>query len=141
MTHIGPNVNIGPRLRIVRLENTEQGSLGVLLFPNEIFCFTLEPDINDDLGRLYIPYGHFMCKRFHGDKWTNTFEIVVANHSAVLFHSGNIEAHTRGCVLLGATVGKLKGNRAVLNSGTTFRAFLKRLENVDVFPLTIEDRY
>lgn len=126
--------------RIVRLENSDQGALGILLLDSAIFCFTLEPD-KDEKAKLYIPQGIYQCKRFHGTKWPNTFEIIVSGHSAVLFHAGNTEADTLGCVLLGATVGKLKGNRAVLNSGNTFKEFLSRTESINNFTLFLEDRY
>jgi|SRR3972149_8818617 len=126
--------------RICRLEMTSQGSLGVMLINNEIFCFTLEPD-KDEKGKLYIPQGTYICKRFHGNKWPNTFEVIVPGHTAVLFHAGNTEKDTLGCILLGATVGKLKGNRAVLNSGNTFKEFLRRTEHLNDFDLFLEDMY
>lgn len=125
--------------RIVRLEQTFDGSLGVLLLDSKIFCFTLHPDALD--SKYHIPAGEYLCKRFHGIKYPNTFEIVVKGHTALLFHSGNTEADTRGCTLLGSTVGKLKGNRAVLNSGNTFEEFMNGMYNLMEFPLVIEDRY
>jgi len=128
------------RARIVRLEHTSGGALGVMLISEMIFCFTLEPD-KDEQGKLYIPQGIFNCIRFHGQKWLNTFEIIVPGHTAVLFHAGNTEADTQGCILLGATTGKLKGKRAVLNSGNTFQDFLTKTANIREFPLFIEDRY
>ena len=128
------------RARIVRLEDSDQGAIGVLLIDKEIFCFTLEPDRNDR-GRLHIPQGCYHCQRFSGTKWKDTFEILVPGHTAVLFHAGNTEADTLGCVLLGATVGKLKGQRAVLNSGDTFKRFLEVTKDVKEFPLFVEDRY
>ena len=126
--------------RIVRLEQSEQGALGVLLIEQTIFSFTLEPDVNDK-GKLYIPQGCYHCQRFHGNKWPNTFEIVVPGHTAVLFHSGNTEADTLGCILLGSSTGKLKGNRAVLNSGDTFKSFLEQTKSIEWFKLFVEDRY
>ncbi|MFH1784142.1 MAG: DUF5675 family protein [bacterium] len=122
--------------RIVRLEQSEQGAIGVLLLNNVIFCFALEPD-KDDMNKLYIKQGVYHCQRFHGTKWPDTFEIVVPGHTAVLFHAGNVEADTKGCILLGASVGKLKGNRAVLNSGVTFKAFLDALKGINEFTLFI----
>lgn len=126
--------------RIVRLEQTDQGALGVLLLDGLIFCYTLEPD-NKEKDRFYIPAGLYKCKRFHGSKWKNTFEIICPPHTALLFHSGNIETDSLGCVLLGSTTGKLKGKRAVLNSGVTFQQFLDFTKYVNEFNLIIEDRY
>jgi hypothetical protein len=126
--------------KLIRVEMSNQGAIGVLLFDKVIFCFCLEPDI-DEIGKLYISSGNYQCVRFHGSKWPNTFEILVPGHSAILFHSGNIEADTLGCLLLGSSVGKLKGDRAVLNSGQTFQSFLDYTKDVNSFPLEIIDCY
>jgi hypothetical protein len=116
---------------IVRLEQSEQGALGALLFDGVIFCFTLQPDVLDK-------------ERFHGIKYPNTFEVVgegTKGHSALLFHAGNVETDSLGCTLLGSSVMKLKGFRAISNSGLTFKLFLDYTKNVDEFPLLIIDCY
>lgn len=128
------------KARIVRLEKSLDGALGVLLLDSKIFCFTLNPDVTE-VDKLYVPAGEYLCKRYHSIKYPDTFEIIVPGHTAVLFHAGNTEADTRGCILLGSTVGKLKGNRAVQNSGVTFENFMNRCFNLMQFKLLIEDRY
>lgn len=128
---------------IVRLEQSEQGALGALLFDGVIFCFTLQPDVLDK-ERFHIPEGNYTCKRFHGTKYPNTFEVVgegTKGHSALLFHAGNVETDSLGCTLLGSSVMKLKGFRAVSNSGLTFKLFLDYTKNVDEFPLLIINCY
>ena len=110
------------RLKTIRLEQSEDGALGVLLFDNEIFCMTLEPDSGDPT-RFQIPAGIYPLKHFEGKKWKNTLEIIVPDHTALLFHIGNEEDASLGCVLLGSETGKLKGDRVVLNSGRIFRRF------------------
>ena len=126
--------------RMPRLEMSDQGALGVLMFNEICFCCTLEPDAGD-LTKFYIPQGVYTCKRFHGTKWPNTFEILAKGHTDVLFHAGNTEADTKGCVVLGASFGKLKGQRAVLNSGATFQEFLRITADYNTFPLLITDHY
>jgi len=124
---------------IVRLEESEEGALGSLLIDGKLFCTTLEPDANDP-EKFQIPPGKYQCRRFHGWKWKNTFEILVEGHTALLFHAGNIEkTDTEGCILLGRQPSYLRGKRAILNSGHTFRQFLKELEDVDEFTLYIYD--
>jgi hypothetical protein len=126
------------KAKIVILEESDQGALGILILDNVIFCFCLFPDAADKM-KFHLPPGTYICKRFHGTKWPNTFEIVVQGHTAILFHAGNVEADSSACVLLGSTTGKLKGNRAVLNSGDTFKAFLDYTQNIDEFQLTVID--
>ena len=128
------------RLKLIRLEHSSQGAVGVLLIDGEIHSFTLEPDAADP-KKPQIKQGVYAVRRFHGAKWKDTFEIVVLGHTAVLFHAGNTEADTRMCVLLGSTVGKLKGNRAVLNSGTSFSSFMKKMGDDQEAVLFVEDRY
>jgi hypothetical protein len=128
------------KVSIFRLEQTEQGALGSLVLNGELFCSTLEPDDNDPV-RNQIPAGRYICKRFKGYKWPNTFEVLVEGHTAVLFHSGNEEEDSMMCVLLGQYPGKLNEHRAVLNSGKTFKEFMRRLESVDEFELEITDLY
>jgi hypothetical protein len=65
----------------------------------------------------------------------------VPGRDKVLFHAGNKIGDTAGCILLGETLGKLAGDRALLNSGATFKAFMDELQGVDEFHLTIREEY
>ena len=121
---------------IIRIEETIDGVIGVLLVDSDILCFTLEPD-KDDETRYQVPEGEYKCHRFHGSQYKNTFEINVEGHTAILFHWGNIEENTMACVLLGMRVGNLKGKRAVLSSKAAFKAFMKRMEKHKEFSLKI----
>ena len=127
-------------IRLVRLEQSKDGALGSLLIDGKLFCSTLEPDANDP-ERFQIPAGEYICKRFHGTKWTDTFEIPVEGHTALLFHSGNVEGDTVGCILLARQPSYLGKYRAVLNSGFTFREFLRIMKNEQEFQLIIQDYY
>ena len=128
------------KLRIVRLEQSDAGALGVLLIEGNIFCMTLEPDVNDS-DRFQISEGTYQIKRFHGIKWKNTFEIIVPGHTALLFHAGNVEADSEGCIILGQYAGILRKDRAVMNSGHTFRAFMEYMKNEDKAVLEINHYY
>ncbi len=117
------------RLKTFRLEQSEDGALGVLLFDEHIFCMTLEPD-DGDPNRFQIPPGVYPLRHFKGTedtKWHNTLEIIVPEHTVLLFHAGNIEKHTKGCTVLGSEAWKLGGKRAVKNSGATFKRFQKEV--------------
>lgn len=129
------------KITLLRIEESEQGTIGVLLMDGEAFCCTLEPPDKDNQSNIScIPSGTYLAMRVDSPKYGNTFEITkVPNRSHVLIHPGNLVKHTKGCVLLGQYFGKLKGARAVLNSGTTFKAFLKRVENLDSFEMKITE--
>ena len=126
-------------IKLFRLEQTDQGALGALVLDGQYFCSFLMPDAGGD--KFQIPSGQYKCKRFHGNKWKDSFEIIVEGHTALLFHAGNIEEHTEGCVCLGQYPGKLRGKRAVLNSGKTFKAFMERMEGINETDLEIVDLY
>jgi len=128
---------------IIRLEESIQGTIGVLKINKEVFCFTLEPpDHENERNKSSIPTGQYTCRPWqshrHGDTWAVTD---VYRRSGILFHAGNVVGNTSGCILLGDTVGKLAGNRAVLNSGNTFVKFLEAMRDEDEFYLTVSEVY
>jgi len=125
------------RVRMVRVEETSNGIIGVLTIDGLALCFTLQPDKNDRY--FQIPPGSYLCKRFHGKKWKDTFEIIVKGHTALLFHIGNQESSTQGCVLLGKEVGEYNGERSVLSSRQAFSEFMDILKDEDQLNLTIID--
>lgn len=127
-------------IKLIRIEQTTEGALGALKLEGEYFCSFLQPD-NKDSKRFQIPAGTYFCRRFHGIEHPNTFEIVVMGHTALLFHAGNTKEDTIGCTILGQYPGKLKGDRAVLNSGKTFEQFMDKLTPYNEFYVEIIDSY
>ena len=133
-----------PLVEIVRLEdNYPEGTFGALLISGVLFCFTLEPpDLGNARNISCIPPGQYECNRYVSLNQGTTYEICnVPNRSNVLFHAGNVVKDTEGCVLLGETQGKLRGNRAILNSGKTFTNFLNIMQPYDKFKLTIKEAW
>ena len=104
---------------------------------------TLEPpDRENERNVSSIPTGQYICKPWDSSKYGKTWHVAdVYKRSGILFHPGNFVGHTQGCILLGSEVGKLKGNRAVLNSGKTFMKFLEALTGRDEFHLTVTECY
>ena len=129
-----------PKCSIVRVEEGFSGTFGVFLWEGEAFCITLEPpDLDNRVNVSNIPPGKYLCQRYHSQKY-DTFEIAeVPNRTNILFHAGNTKEDTSGCVLLGEYFDKLRGNRAVLNSGKTFRKWKSLLGNNRTFWLTIKE--
>lgn len=132
-------------VELIRLEENEiYGTFGVLRINKEVFCVTLEPADHENATDISsIPCQQYICSRVKSPKYGNTFEVLnVPSRSHVLLHAGNVKDHTKGCILLAQYYDKLKGDRAVLNSGRTFEVFNNRVMNdVSQFHLTIKEEY
>lgn len=128
-------------LELIRVEESIDGTFGVLKIEGKAFCVTLElPDRGNQAGISNIPAGEYLCKRYSSSNFPETYEITgVPNRSKILFHAGNVTNDSRGCVLLGAYFGKLRGNRAILNSGVTFTEFMQITRRENTLNLTIKE--
>ena len=135
---------MNPIVEILRIETClSYGTFGILRIQKEAFCVTLEPPNFGNMQNVScIPAGQYKCNRFRSAKFGDTFEIAhVPNRSGILFHAGNAVKETEGCVLLAQYFGKLRGDRAVLNSGLTFKMFMDRMAGVDSFSLTVAEHF
>ncbi len=133
-----------PVSELYRLEEHNSfGTFGVLKINKSVFCVTLEPsDMENKQNISSIPAQQYICMKHKSPRYGNTFKIMnVPDREDVLFHPGNVVEHTRGCILLAEHFGKLKGKKAVLNSGKTFKRFMEIMKNVSYFHLTIHEIY
>jgi len=131
-------------LELIRLENTEEGVIGILKINKIIFCATLEPPERSNARRIScIPPSQYLIEPYNSKKFGKTYTVLnVPDRIGILFHSGNTVDNTEGCILVGETVGKLRGDRAVLNSGITFKRFIETLGvNGPKASLTIKEVY
>lgn len=87
-----------------------------------------------------IPIGIFQCRKgLHRLEsmtiqfWT--FEITgVSGHTNLLFHSGNFNADSSGCVLLGLA---RQENMGIMKSRIAFQKFMELQKEIDTFTLTV----
>ena len=131
------------QVRITRVAtNATEGTFGVLTVDGMPFCVTLEPYSNDNQSNVScIPAQQYMCKPYSSAKYNNVYQVMnVPGRSSILFHSGNTDNHTEGCIILASYYGKLNGDWAALNSGTTFNKFREYIAQDD-FLLTIKESY
>ena len=130
-------------LKLKRVADNEDATFGVLINGNIPFAVTLEPAWEDNKkGISCIPSGPYSCKRVKSPKFGDTFEILdVEGRTHILFHKGNSERNTQGCVLIAEEFGKLNGKAAVLASGRGFTEFMSILKEIDEFDLIIEDNH
>lgn len=100
-----------------------------------------------------IPLGSYFCKKVFDRKSGNlvpikvTYEITqVPNRAGILFHCGNSNRDTLGCVLLGEMFrnGGAMFGQQILNSRDAFQRFIDLLKPIDTFTLkvtSIEDEW
>jgi hypothetical protein len=128
-------------LTLERLYVGQYGAFGELLdgFGRTI-CFTLEHAYQDGADwSAKVPAGAYLCQRgehqLTSGEVFETFEIMnVPGHSGILFHCGNVEDDSAGCVLVGQGI----SNFALVNSRIAFDAFLQATAGVDSFQLTVK---
>jgi len=122
-----------------RIGETEDGTFGVLFQEGVPFAVTLERNWEENAkGKSCIPEGTYKCKRVNSPKFGNTFEVTeVPGRDAILFHKGNLEDDSHGCILVGEQFGILNNHAGIQASAAGFQEFLKRTENLNEFMIAI----
>ena len=131
-------------LRLTRITSSaEYGTFGCLVFNGQPICVTLEPYHRDNKqGVSCIPAGCYTLERYDSPKFGDTWIIDdVQGRSYVLFHWGNLDDHTQGCVLLGESFGTLGGEWAILSSKQAFSEFMALSKGYDRMSLVISEAY
>jgi len=129
------------RMIIKRNQETDDGMFGMIVDGITPFALTLENMwLNNKRNISCIPAGEYECRRVNSPKFGDTFEVMnVPNRSHILFHKGNTEDDTAGCILIAEEFGELNKKTAILSSARGLREFMRRLEGIDKFTLKIED--
>lgn len=123
-----------------RTNYSEYGIFGTLTNDlGGLICRTLEHAYPTKKGfRPKVPEGDYRCVRgIHRLKDLvefETFEIMnVPGHTGILFHVGNANKDTDGCILLGLETSKT----ILLKSRVAFLDFMSRLKGINQFNLKI----
>ena len=136
---------------LIRNDANEQGTLGWLILDSGFWLRTLElPWEENRVNRSCIPSGKYHTK-FLPRSGTGRYKKVwhvndVPNRSGILIHAGNFagnvdlgyRTNVRGCILVGKRVGRIGGQRAVINSRVALASLREELRAED-FSLTIID--
>lgn len=127
------------KLTLYRLPSNEFGTLGVLYDGPVWLCLTLEDPWNDNkAGISCIPAGTYQCAPHNGAKYKNVWKLKnVPGRSDIVIHAGNTHLNTRGCILVGKTVGQLDHIPAILESKNAIKELGKILPKN--FTLTIKN--
>lgn len=121
-------------LTLYRLPQNEYYTPGILVPEDKIpILLTLERRWkNNERNVSCIPTGEWMLKRtiYHRHGY-ETFEVICPPRERVLFHLGNINDDTHGCIITGEqyepVLNKVTGliEPGVLASGPAFKQFMK----------------
>jgi hypothetical protein len=115
------------------------GVFGYLLTEDgAAICETLEHDFG---GKPIVPPGKYTCVKGehclkNGRPFT-TFEVTgVPGHWGILFHCGNKNADSQGCILVGDTFDS-NGEGMILGSRNAFKRFMEYVGNTKEFTLHV----
>ena len=121
-----------------RMRRSDQGTEG-LFFTDGFNCKSFELPWRDNKRNIScIPAGVYDTIIRQSPRFGTIYWILkVENRTYILVHSGNwagdielgYKTHTNGCLILGKKMGYLMGQRAVLNSRITVRAFMDHMNN------------
>lgn len=109
-----------------RVSFSEKCTMGVLLGSSGLpICLTLEnPWLDNEPCVSCIPDGDYTCEIVTSPKYGKVYGVKdVDNRTHILFHAGNTEKDTKGCILLGRSYGVLSGEPAVLSSRNALTDF------------------
>lgn len=116
------------------------GIFGTLGLPNGVILHSLEHAYPDGYGHYdaKLPSGTYECKlgthQLHHGGPFQTYEVTgVPGHTGILFHKGNTQSDSEGCILLGME----RSGDAVIRSAEAFETFMEALRGVDSFWLAV----
>ena len=126
------------KFKLHRVWVGEEGAFGLLFCDDKPpFAVTLERTFKPS-NEIVIPYGVHKCTRSQYFKGGYpTYEINIKGHSRVLFHKGNTEAHSMGCILVAEFFHQFDDVAGIANSAGGFKEFMKHANNADEFLLEV----
>lgn len=144
------------RATLLRIADSPHGCFGFLTLyddagQRQARFVTGEEEWLHNLPRVScIPANVYRCHRVVSPKFGPTYQVMaVPGRDHILFHAGNVEEHTEGCILLGEAFGALSSpdedgpghpvitKWAVVRSKEAFDRFKGFLDNVPSFSLEI----
>jgi hypothetical protein len=137
-------------MKLIRLETSDEGTFGLLLYDHNRFLFTGElPWRGNEKGKSCIPTGTYQVQMRTSHRFGRCYEIQdVSERTHILLHNGNwcgddelgFRTHVDGCVLLGLSRGRLDGQNAVFSSRRARHKFEAEMDGRP-FELEIMEQY
>lgn len=127
-------------LKLVRTDFRDDGIFGELwIEQGKKIATTLEHSYDREPK---VPAGNYICRRgnyaLHSGP-IETFEVCdVPGHTGILFHRGNFNRDSEGCICLGEEeVDEGDGTMMITCTPKVFNAFMELQEGVDEFQLEV----
>lgn len=139
-------------MKLIRVSDNGIACYGVLVHADTPFAVTLErPWRTNRRGESCIPPGAYEASRCRASpdydfqdspRFGNTFQVRnVPGRAQILFHRGNIDDDTHGCILVGESFNPVLGKPGITASREGFAEFLQILAQVDHFRLEIVEAF
>lgn len=109
------------RLQLERWADTPYGTFGTLTLPDDWTCYTLElPWRDNQPGISCIPAGLYALRvgMYYKGGYPALELLDVPGRSQIKVHRANVQSDLEGCIAPGRELGVLRGDWAVLNSGS-----------------------
>lgn len=130
-------------LQLLRAIHRPDGVAGIVVADSLPICLSMErPWLNNQIGISCIPTGVYVCRRVESPKFGWTFEVTnVSGRTAILFHRGNIDDDSHGCIVLGEqfNIWEPTGQLSLASSDVAFTEFMRRATGSDKFQFTVRD--
>ena len=136
------------RLTLTRRWFDDERTIGKLTCGDEFVAFTMEPGYKDfSAPRVEDGFYHLVRHDEEGMRFRDTWALVGKDVShgpeagigrdAIIFHAGNWDDDTIGCIILGRTIGHMHGETALLSSKDAMDRLRSFLGKADAY-LTIK---
>lgn len=119
-----------------------------MVSPEELLAVTLErayPNSGTNSFQPKVPPGTYTCVRGlhqleHMNAPFQTFEVTgVTGHTGILFHVGNTQNDSIGCILLGSSMHWDGHTELILNSKVAFNRFMALQKDQNSFQLVVAE--
>lgn len=115
---------------------------GLLIRSDKVpFALSLErPWLDNQRSLSCIPVGIYKAVRQLSPRFGETFWIQdVMGRSEILFHKGNIDDDTHGCILVGEQFNPVKDEDGITASAEGFSEFMRIQRGTNEFQIQIKD--
>ncbi|WP_454907616.1 DUF5675 family protein [Variovorax gossypii] len=134
-------------IQLNRQSQRADGIFGSLYVSDAPFCVTLEHAFADSYGGYWpaVPKGNYTCvlgshqlAHYNQGRAFQSYEVQsVPGHRGIIFHPGNHNADSKGCIFLGLGVHTHSSTWSVTHSQEAFERFLALLSGSSAFYLSV----